>query len=89
MSGETLLAGPGAEIDTEIVQMSLIGNSTEYVGVAWYAGMQAVDVDGNISCNGSSADNTTQTDSLTIDFMAYAEQQRHNQNFDCSEAFGD
>lgn len=88
LSGETPLAGPGAQIDTEIVQMSLTGNSTEYVGIAWCAGTQAVDVNGNISCNGSNANNTTQTDSLTIDFMAYAEQQRHNQNFDCSDVFG-
>ena len=84
LSGETpLYQGP---IDTELIQLSLIGvGPTSYVGLAWCAGDQTVNlINGPISCNGATMTNVAQTDVFTASLTAYAEQQRNNPNFSCA-----
>ena len=63
----------------------LVASSTEYIGSAWCAGVQNVNgTTGVITCDGSTMGNEAQTDSLIADLTFYAEQQRHNPNFQCS-----
>lgn len=81
--GETSIYEGG--IQTEIIQMSLAGGSTSYVGLAWCAGNILVDhTTGAIGCDGDGMLNDAQSDSLTASLTAYAEQQRNNDNFNCA-----
>ncbi len=82
------LVPANTQIDTEMVQLALAGSQTSNVGVAWCMGTQSVDLGtGVISCNGAGNHNDAQTDSLTLDMVAYAVQQRNNPNFSCVEEF--
>jgi hypothetical protein len=69
---------------TERVHFPLTESHTKYVGIAWCAGDQSVDLGtGVISCDGSSMGNIAQTDIMTASLTAYAEQQRNNGGFSC------
>jgi predicted ribosomally synthesized peptide with SipW-like signal peptide len=80
---ETILAGPGAPIDVAMNRISLQKSHTKYFGLAWCAGTQTLE-GATIKCDGSSMGNITQTDTMTADITAYAEQQRNNAGFRCS-----
>ena len=81
-SGETPIYEGG--IQTEIIPLSLAGGVTDYIGLAWCAGDIVVDgVTGTITCNGNGMLNDAQSDSLTANLTAYAEQQRNNEGFSC------
>lgn len=81
-SGETSIYE--GDIQTEIIQLSLVGGSTDYIGLAWCAGDISVDhTSGVISCDGDGMLNDAQSDSLTASLTAYAEQQRNNPDFSC------
>ena len=67
-----------------------VGSTTYYIGLAWCAGTMTVTSNaGNmagqpdLSCDGSSMGNDTQTDSMTADLSFRAEQWRNNPDFDC------
>ena len=65
--------------------LPLTASVTYYVGLAWCAGTQTVDHNtGEITCDGSSMDDTAQTDSLSASLTAYIEQWRNNEEFECS-----
>ena len=67
----------------------LIGSTTYYVGLAWCAGTMSVagggDMTGqpNLSCDGTSMGNNTQSDSVVADLTFRAEQWRNNPDFTC------
>lgn len=72
------------------------GNSITYIGKAWCFGTltlspvaagQGIDptVNPGVSCDGNSLNNTTQTDSATVDVAFRAVQARHNSQFVCKE----
>lgn len=64
----------------------LQATTTYYIGLAWCLGDQTVDQgQGTILCNGASASNQAQTDSLSAALTLYTEQYRHNESFDCSQ----
>ena len=73
-------------IKTELIQLSLTGGNTQYVGFAWCAGTQTIDINGNILCSGVGNQDDAQTDSFLADVTAYAVQQRNNTGFDCGQA---
>lgn len=81
-SGEPILVGPNVGLNTGYAQLSVVGNTTDYVGMAWCAGNQTV-VGSTISCDGSGMSNVAQTDQTTLDVTAYAVQQRNNPGFSC------
>lgn len=67
-----------------------VGSTTYYIGVAWCAGTMAVtpntgDMTGqdDLSCDGSTMLNDTQSDSVVADLIFRAEQWRNNETFDC------
>lgn len=68
------------------LSLSLPTSTTKYLGLAWCAGDQTVDgTTGVISCDGSGDQNDAQTDSFVADVVAYAVQQRNNENFSCDQ----
>jgi predicted ribosomally synthesized peptide with SipW-like signal peptide len=67
----------GTKLDPEIV---------EFVGLAWCAGTQTVDLStGNIACGGGSMGNDAQSDSLEASLTVYTEQHRNNIGFECED----
>lgn len=73
-------------IQTEIIQMALAGESTNYIGLAWCAGdIQVTHANGanNITCDGNGMLNDAQSDSYEASLTLYAEQQRNNEGFLC------
>ncbi len=63
----------------------LTATTTAYVGVAWCAGDITVDgLTGDITCDGSGANDNAQSDIFTASLTAYAEQVRNNGSFECS-----
>jgi len=64
---------------------ALVGGDTYYIGKLWCFGDLVSYENGNIDCDGSQVDNSSQTDSLTGDIIFYAEQARNNTNFVCSQ----
>lgn len=69
---------------TQMVALSLTGGGpTKNVGLAWCAGTQTL-VGNTIGCDGAGMSNIAQTDKTTLDFTAYAVQQRNNPNFTCA-----
>ena len=60
----------------------ITGSTTHYIGLYWCYGEVSTD-GGELSCDGTSATNITQTDSLSADITFYAEQARNNENFEC------
>lgn len=64
----------------------ILGGVTNYLGLQWCHGTMTVDTTLNtISCDGSSLNNLTQTDSFTASVSFRAEQWRNNPNFVCEE----
>lgn len=92
-SGEGVLVPAGTpfnEIPTEIVQLSLSSPApASLIGVNWCAGDQTGPQDASdvtpVSCDGSGMGNIAQTDKMVADFVAYAVQQRNNENFRCAD----
>lgn len=59
---------------------------TEIIALSLCSGTQTVNpVTGTISCDGSTMNNTAQTDSLAADLSLYVEQQRNNPDFRCDQ----
>ena len=57
---------------------------TAYVGLYWCFGDIDVDLGTNtLGCDGASATNISQTDSMTADISFYVEQSRNNEDFVC------
>lgn len=81
--GENILLPVNSSL-TEKIPMSLIASNTKYIGVAWCAGTQSVDGQGVISCDGATMGDIAQSDIMTASITAYAEQERNNPDFDCS-----
>ncbi len=86
------------EIETGTMQDTVIGlfepastflraTTTAYVGLAWCAGEQAVDVNGIITCSGSALTDEIQTDMFSANIELYAEQMRNNADFSCAARF--
>jgi hypothetical protein len=59
--------------------------TTKYLGVYWCFGDATVSGT-TISCNGASAGNVAQTDSLSADITFYVEQARNNSGFTCNRS---
>lgn len=87
-TGEATLVGPNVSLATGYASLPIVGGTTDYVGIAWCAGTQAV-VGTTISCDGSAMSNVSQTDSSTMDVTAYAVQQRNNSEFSCADVVAD
>jgi len=82
--GDTQIVPPNTPLATAIGTIPLTASNTKYIGVAWCAGTQSLDVNNNILCDGSTMGNIAQSDIMTADITAYAEQQRNNPNFNCA-----
>jgi len=83
--GETILYGPAALKDMKnMTYLPLTATTTAYVGLAWCLGTQTVNA-GVISCSGVGNQDVSQTDSFLASLTAFAEQQRNNPNFSCSQ----
>ena len=83
--GDQIITGPNSLFSTPIGVINLLASQTKYIGLAWCAGTQTVDGQGVINCDGSTMGDIAQTDKMTADFTAYAEQQRNNDNFSCPD----
>lgn len=82
--GETIIYGPASLKDLKnMVRLSLPTSQTKYIGLAWCAGTQTVD-DSGIHCSGAGNQDVVQTDSFLASLTAFAEQQRNNPNFSCT-----
>src|SRR3989344_4470877 len=88
--GEEVLIPAGTslnDIQTEMIEMSLSTSGTGYIGLAWCAGTQTgpqvTGEDVALDCDGDGMTNIVQTDKATADLVAYAVQQRNNEDFDC------
>jgi len=56
------------------------------IGLEWCFGTMDIDYSTNtITCDGSTVDNTSQTDILSADLSFYIEQARNNEGFDCAD----
>ena len=87
---ETVISGPTAFNNGFMANGTILANGTNYVGLAWCAGVMATPVLGSpFSCNGATVNNVTQTDSVSAYMTAYAVQQRNNANFSCKTAIPD
>lgn len=65
--------------------LPLPGGTTSYIGLAWCAGTQVVNVGLNtITCDGAGMGNDTQTDSLEASVAFRVVQARNNANFTCA-----
>lgn len=70
----------------------LKGGDTYYIGKAWCYGTLTLTYDGQgdpsnvpgFTCNGAPVGNLSQTDNMMVDIGFYAEQSRHNPDFECS-----
>ena len=86
--GETTLIPvntPLSNMATQMIALTLSGSGpAKYLGLAWCAGTQSIGAGPTINCDGSSVSDIAQTDSTTLDFTAYAVQQRNNPNFSCA-----
>lgn len=82
---ETILAGENAPITSALdLPLSLIAETTQYLGIAWCAGTQTL-VGTTIGCDGTGNHNDAQTDSYVANMTFYAVQQRNNLNFSCAD----
>jgi predicted ribosomally synthesized peptide with SipW-like signal peptide len=87
--GETQLLPANTPLADELIgKIGLLASQVDYVGIAWCFGEQSLN--GNtIVCDGSSAVNPniniSQTDSTTVSLSFYAVQQRHNEDFECTD----
>jgi len=85
---EATLVGPNVSLATGYASLSIVGGTTEYIGMAWCAGTQTV-VGTTIACDGTGMSNVAQTDSSTMSVTAYAVQQRNNVGFSCADVVAD
>jgi predicted ribosomally synthesized peptide with SipW-like signal peptide len=86
-NGENTLIQAGtslADIQSNMISMSLATSTTGYIGLAWCAGTQTV-TGSSIDCDGNGMSNKVQTDQAMADLTAYAVQQRNNENFSCAD----
>lgn len=86
-NGEGILIPAGTslvDIQANMVNMSLSTTSTGYIGLAWCAGTQTV-TGSTIDCDGNGMSDIVQTDKAMADLVAYAVQQRNNENFSCAD----
>ncbi|MCX6761202.1 MAG: TasA family protein [Candidatus Nealsonbacteria bacterium] len=81
---ETILYNGGFDGLSTIGKLSLSSNGSDNLGIAWCLGVQTVNGDGSISCDGSGNQNIAQTDKLLADLVLYATQQRNNSDFTCA-----
>lgn len=73
------LAMPGLNGSTPIAP-----NQTNYIGLAWCAGTQTVDIGTDtITCNGAGMGNIAQTDMMEASISFRVEQSRNNDSFTC------
>ncbi|OGD66700.1 hypothetical protein A2442_00235 [Candidatus Campbellbacteria bacterium RIFOXYC2_FULL_35_25] len=89
-NGESILVDAGtpmSQIGTLIEELSLSPSTPGFIGLAWCAGGQTGPSTSSpttgLSCDGAGMSNIAQTDSLSSDLVAYAEQQRNNDDFTC------
>ena len=69
-----------------INKLAVAGNGSDNFGITWCFGEQTLNGDGSVSCDGSwSQNNKAQTDKLLANMVLYAEQQRNNSDFKCSD----
>ena len=61
----------------------LVGSNTVYVGLAWCAGTLTPVQGSAFLCDGSSMDNSSQSDKVTADLILRAEQSRNQDDFTC------
>lgn len=89
-SGETALGSGPLSTLSSIMSMDagsgtfLTATTTKYIGMAWCAGTLTPNQGGQFDCDGSTMDNTAQSDSFSASLTAYAEQVRNNEDFSCS-----
>jgi len=81
---------PFNQIPTEMIQLSLTSPAPiSLVGMSWCAGTQTgpstTTPSTLLSCDGNGMGNIAQTDQTLADFVAYAIQQRNNEDFQCSD----
>jgi len=90
----TNISGPASDILNGVVYPlytpttlgQISEGETKYIGLYWCFGGLTVDLNNEtLTCNGSSVNNQSQTDSLTADMTFYAEQSRNNGQFTCPD----
>jgi len=81
-SEDSPIEGPGVSLDVALGRIELTACQTKYIGIAWCAGDQTLN-GYDIVCDGSTMDDTAQTDKMTASITAYVEQQRNNSEFVC------
>ena len=75
---------PLPNMAAQMIALSLTGNGpTKFIGLAWCAGTQTL-AGAAIGCDGAGMGDIAQTDKTTLDFTAYAVQQRNNLGFTCA-----
>jgi hypothetical protein len=80
-----VLGGKTYKLADASTGVPLPGGSTSYIGLAWCAGNQTVNVGLNtITCDGAGMGNAAQTDSMVADVTFRVEQFRNNPNFLCT-----
>jgi hypothetical protein len=63
---------------------AILAEETSYIGLYWCYGDLDVDEDNNeLTCDGSTVTNMSQTDQLMADITFYVEQARNNDGFSC------
>ena len=62
------------------------GGETQYIGLAWCAGTQAI-VGDTLTCDGAGMGNEAQTDEMVADITFRVEQSRNNDQFECGSVF--
>lgn len=79
-----VLGGKTYKLADSTIGTPLPGGSTSYIGLAWCAGTQTVNMGSTtITCDGAGMGNNTQTDSMVADVTFRVEQARNNPNFVC------
>jgi len=85
--GTSTLGNLGSIVSLDsLIDTYLKATTTEYIALAWCAGMISVDEEtGEISCDGSTMFDDAQSDSFSASLTAYAEQKRNNGDFLCED----
>ncbi len=89
-TGETVLVPVNTPFGTDVPAAAVAVSTTvnSNVGVAWCMGTQSLSGT-TINCSGAGDQNDAQTDTLTAQMVAYAEQQRNNSAFSCQDVADD
>lgn len=96
-NGEDILVDAGTafnQLSNVMGPLALIGDAPiDLVGMSWCAGDQTGPTgaapETALSCDGNGMTNVAQSDKVTADFVAYAVQQRNNEDFTCEAAAAD